>query len=362
MGQKADANDFGLQFSSSPSVNERLNISMVKLQSVANPKLCIHIDGGNAIPCDNLNPLSGAGVYELNPASGGLNDSMSLSSFFLHHCSSVSSHSENNTYDCRYEVPGKLKRWARLGMGLSFLGLIALPGVFIVEELALSTISLIASIPSFVFDGMVCASGERNIMMQGCIGLGVGLGVELGFFAFSLRTLKRIPARYFTWVLFEPTLERFTESFKFFIGADRIQLLLETANLSKISKTFAYMASRMSRAAGKGGAESGAESVRQLMYGSFINAVKREKYSYKELTKLLQTMWDGAKGACGRISCRHPLSFFPKPSGFKRFVEVELVEKTLPEMSLSTTEKQNIRILLSPDASQSAIETARSSL
>lgn len=362
MAHKTDGFGFSELNGDSHSSSEQLKISMVKLQSIARPNLCIYIDGESALSCDSLNPFPGPGVYEINPASSALNDSTSFNPFLLHHCSSVSSHSENNRYDCRYEVPQKLKRWAKLGFGLSFLGLISLPAILIAPELSVAAVSLIASIPSFVFDGLVCNSGEQNIRLSGCIGLGVGLGVEVGFFSFSLRTLKNIPSRYFTWMIFKPSLANFTESVSYFAGVDNLMAVIEAANLSKLSKAFSYMASRMARSAGKGAAESAADSLPELMYGSFVNTVKREKYSYAQFEEVLQKMWDGAKGACGRISCRHPLSYFPKPSEFRRFIKQELVEKTLPRMGFSDAEEQSLRILLSPDSSDSAIETARSAL
>lgn len=329
---------------------------MIKLQSVANPELCIDAEKLIAIRCDDIDAYRGEGTFELTPSNSGVVSTNRLLPYNLHHCSIVSSQTENNAYDCRYNIPQKLKRWAELGFGLSFLGFVGLP--FLVVNAPAVTIalsSLVASIPSFVFDGMVCASGEPNISLGSCISLGIGLGLELtlNFIGVSIsKTIKKIASSAFTGM----DLKEAFSTIRYYSAFDNVVAVGEVSGINNaVRRSFSYFAKKLFRS-GSYAPESG----QRLIGSSFINAVKKNKFSYQQTKELFAKLWNSGKGACGRLSCRHPLSPIPKPSEVDRFIQVEMVERTLPKMdNLTQLEKKNIRILLSPDATKSDIDLAR---
>ncbi|MBF0441287.1 MAG: hypothetical protein HQK54_05230, partial [Oligoflexales bacterium] len=176
-GQKVDCNGKNIDKGSGPDASQyRLSFvappvgrteAYAQLQRVwpdpaQKTLMCYDISLGREVPCcdeqkgcdaDNNHTYMFADYSLLNKNEGN-------KPYNLQFCAVSSSTKENIAYDCVDYVDPKWKRYSLIS---SIIGVIPILG----------------SIPSYVLDGMVCKSGEVTIARGSCIGLIVGISIDV---------------------------------------------------------------------------------------------------------------------------------------------------------------------------------------
>ena len=305
--------------------------SVVQLRSMINPEQCADLTTMTLVNCQDQTQK-----YVFDGASNDIRAENDATKFYkFHHCSIATNHDLSGHYDCHYQTPAKLKRWAKLSFALGFLALAAIPLAFIGASVALVEIAAITlSVPSYVFDGMLCAANDPLASASACMSLEIGIVTDFALADFGGKSVASAAMK-------KPAVQ---SMFKNNFGSGVSQAMIYTAKKIVKSRTWRpdYAATAFNH--------------------TILQMIKNHKYGRQELTEIFRIAREQpGKMGCGIMACNHPLMPFPRAAEINSYIDLTLL-KDLETSKIAPAKKQAIQVLLSSKSTPEQIAGAKAKL
>ena len=305
--------------------------SIVQLRSMVNPDKCVDLTTMALVDCQNQTQK-----YVLDSSTNDLRAENDANQFYkFHHCSIATNHEQSGHYDCHYQTPAKIKRWAKLSFALGFLALAAIPLAFIGASVAIVDIAaLTLSVPSYVFDGLVCASKDPLASASACMSLQIGIVADVALSDFGGKSFASAAMK-------KPA----------------VQSLLKNNFSGAFSQSMIYTAKKLVKSR-----TWRPEFAASAFNASILQMIKAHKYGRAELSEIFRIAREQpGKLGCGLMSCNHPLMPFPRRAEIDSYIDLTLL-KDLQSSKMEPAKKQAIEVLLSSKSTPEQITAAKAKL
>lgn len=289
--------------------------SFLQFRSKKDPILCVNNNGSEFYTDTCLEENKDGSIQADGPSqifeisdSGmfpGVNREIKV---HLFPCQLVSDDETNRAYDCNYEVPKWIKILEKLSMALIALIVLAFPFAAKYSTLVVGFGVLLLTVPTYVVDGILCNQNEsKSAQVAGCMGLGMGLGIDL--LSFGLIDAGTLGSK----ILYKTGKM-----------VNKKPVLNAVGKMWQVSE-WVKMLENSASAVAKGTGDIAPDVALRMKY---IRHISDKILDRNQLNRILKTT--AKKGElCGRLDCTHPAlksSEWATQAGRDRFIQ-EIIDQ-----------------------------------